>query len=722
MRILRLITAAALCGIFFIWSFYGDYSGLINPYFPWFFIFIIPAMLIISIPQASDILQSVFRLSGKYSFVIFPLFTLSASLFVSVFVFHGIPHVQDEINYKFLAQSLLKGSMTSPVHPHYEFFDFLYIIPGVSGTYSIYQPGFSALLALFIFLKIPFLLNPLLTAGSVFLLGKTAEELYDAKTAALSMFLCSTSLFVFSMGGTWMTHSFCAFNTLGAVYFSLITFRNFSLKNTIISFFFLSMLILTRPQNALFIFIPVAIWSLSRLSFRNLCRYFAVSIVLLGAATLFLYYTNYIVTGDMFTPKHKAFFSYTEPDEGCMSIGPGSGCRHSTIIELPEEGMTVKHGTYITYLRLYQLVYGLFFHPVIFFFIPFLFLFYKNRKHWNDDISILSLFLITFAGYFYYYYDGNVYGPRYYYEVSFFLILLAARGIILFHGLFRNDSANPLFRPVNILFAFFLAGLTYQFAIFAPPLYKMHMGSFWGTDQLLEERLKEKNIVEGVVFIAPDSFYSSGAALMDLTGIDSNRLIFARDLGPSENGRLMDYFPGKKFYRVFYNRPWYEKNDPEITQLERKNIPEILHIELESKKYPVEGIPDYCNKFPAWPYIDKYSGFTLDISLTAGKQYYFCRFKNNDEFYTFGQYIPAEGKYLVSVNALKTPFSGKFTISSGNNSGTLDLFSSSDIYDTVKFEMYLKKGFNLIKIKPDQTGGPEYRYFIIDSIDIMKVP
>lgn len=721
MKIVRLITATILFCIFFIWSFYGDYSGFIAPYFPWLFIFLIPVLAVISIPQTSDGMWNFFRFIEKHSFIIFPLLALCTSLFISLAVFDGMPHIQDEINYKYLAQSMLNGSMTSPLHPHYEFFDFLYIIPDVSGTYSIYQPGFSVLLALFMLLGIPFMLNPVLTAGSIFLLGKITDELYGSKTAALSMFLGTTSLFIISMGGTWMAHSFCALCTLGTVYFSVLTFKNFSVKNTIISMFFLSMLILTRPQNALFIFIPVAIWSLFALPFRKQLRYFAISAIVLSIATLVLYYSNFVVTGDMLTPKHEAFFSYTEPDNGCMSIGLGSGCRHSTIIELPDEGLTVKHAAYITYIRLVQLIYGLFFHPLIFLFILIPFLFMKDRRQHSHDMFVFILFAVTFAGYFFYYFDGNVYGPRYYYEISFFLIILAAEGIHLASGMFRNSSPNPLLRPVNLFCAFFFAGLSYQFIIFAPPIYKVHMTAFWGTDPRLKETLEKKNITEGVILISPYMYYSSGAALMNMTDIDSNRIIFAHDLGPLENGRLMDYYPDRKFYRAFFNKQWFQTDDPEITPLERKDLHAGLHIEMESKKYPIDGIPDYCNKFPAWPYIDKYSGFTLDPSLTAGKQYYFCRFLNEGEFYSFGQYVPEEGTYTVNINALKTPYSGKFTITAGDSSETFDLFSSSVIYSTVNFDIFLKKGFNVITIRPDGPDRKRYRYFIIDSIDLMKV-
>ncbi|HPS29560.1 MAG TPA: hypothetical protein PLZ43_04850, partial [bacterium] len=700
MKFLRITTAIFLFLIFFVWSFRGDYSNFVNPYFPWLFIFLIFALILFSIPPLTEKFNKVFLFAEKHSYKIFPFLAFLFSLFISLSVLSGIPHVQDEINYKYLAETILNGSMSSPLHPHYEFFDFLYIIPDISGTYSIYQPGYSTLLAVFIFLKVPFLFNPLLTAGTVFLSGKISESLYNRKTAALSMFLAATSLFLMSMGGTWMAHSFCAFCTTGSVYFSVRNSKCFSIKNSLISLLFLVMLMFTRPQNALFIFIPVMIWLFFILKFSNFKKYIAVTALILIPAVLLLYYSNYIITGEMFTPKHKAFFNYTEPDDNCMGIGLHKGCHHSTIIELPDEGLTIKHAAYITHTRLVQLVYGLFFHPVIFIFIFLLFLFLNDRKNWFSDLFILSLFMITFAGYYFYYYDGNVYGPRFYYEVSFFLIILAARGMILFFEKFRNDSANPLLHPVNLFSAFFLAGLLYQFVIFAPPIYKTYETAFWGTDPRLGKILDEKGITEGVVFISPEIYYSSGAALMNLSDIDSNKLIFAHDFGTFENRRLMNYYPDKKYYRAFFNEQRLENQPPEIVPLNKEDFPDIIHLKMENKKYPVDGIPDYCNKFPAWPYIDKYSGFNIESSFTDGKTYYFCRFKNKTEFFTFGQYFENEGLYSVMINVLKTPQSAKFSFSSGSSKKVVDFFNEFDIYQTVEISMPFKKGMNFITIRP----------------------
>ncbi|HPV21692.1 MAG TPA: hypothetical protein PK102_08680, partial [bacterium] len=205
MRTVQVFTSIFLFIVFFIWSFGGSYGALINFYFPYLPIFFFIVLVPFSIPGFSEKFFKILSKLEKYSFIVFPSFIFIFTQYVWHDVFSGIPHVQDEINFKYLATAILDGSLTSPLHPHYEFFRFLYIIPSESGTYSIYDIGYPILLAPFLYFKVPFLLNPLLSSFSIYFLGRIVQELYDRRTASLSMMLASFSLFLSSMGGTWMS-------------------------------------------------------------------------------------------------------------------------------------------------------------------------------------------------------------------------------------------------------------------------------------------------------------------------------------------------------------------------------------------------------------------------------------------------------------------------------------------------------------------------------------
>lgn len=720
MRTVRILSAFFLFIIFFIWSFGGSYNALTEFYFPGLFIYFLVFLVPFSIPGFSEKFFKVILLLEKQSFLIFPVFVFLYSQYVWHDVFSGIPHVQDEINFKYLATAILDGTLTSPLHPHYEFFRFLYIIPSESGTYSIYDIGYPILLAPFLYFKVPFLLNPLLSSFSIYFLGRIAQELYDRRTASLSMMLGSFSLFLSSMGGTWMSHSLCAFLTLGAVLFAVKSLKKDLIKNTVISALFISALMFSRPQNALFVLFSVVLFYALFAGGRNFIKSMIISGSIIFLFFLLFNYTHYIFSGAVLTGKHSVYWNISEPIDDCMRLGLGNGCRHATLIDLPSEGLTFTHAVYTTYLRLNQLVYGMFFHPLMFLFISILFLFKTDTDKFRKDLFVLFCFQIIFFTYFFFYFDGNVYGPRYYYEASFFLVVLASRGMILFFSKFNRKNGNPLLNPVNLFSAFFIAGIFFQYTVSAPAFFKPHRLAFWGADPLLYKALKEKNINKGVVFINPHTFHSSGTATMNLHKIDDNELIFARDLGPFQNRRLMNYYPDRSYYLANFNKEWFEEKLPEIIEMKKDDLPDMLYVELEDKEWPLSGRPDYCNTYPAWEYIDQYAGFELESQLTAGRKYFFCRFINNDEHYSFGQYFEQGGEYRVKITYAATSVGKNFRFSNGTESETVNFFNKTNEIKEIEFEMTFNKGLNIIKIQPLDINKDSSGHFIIDRIEFSK--
>lgn len=717
MRTVQVFTSIFLFIVFFIWSFGGSYGALINFYFPYLPIFFFIVLVPFSIPGFSEKFFKILSKLEKYSFVIFPAFIFIFTQYVWHDVFSGIPHVQDEINFKYLATAILDGKLTSPLHPHYEFFRFLYIIPSESGTYSIYDIGYPIVLAPFLYFKVPFLLNPLLSSFSIYFSGRIAEELYDRHTASLSMMLASFSLFLSSMGGTWMSHSLCAFLTLGAALFAIKSLKKDFVRNTVISALLISALMFSRPQNALFVLFSIVLFYAFFAGGRNFIKSMLISGSIIFLFFLLFNYTHYIFSGAVLTGKHSVYWNISEPVDDCMRLGLGNGCRHATLIDLPAEGLTFTHAVYTTYLRLNQLVYGMFFHPLMFIFISIMFLFKTNTDKFKKDLFVLFCFLIIFFTYFFFYFDGNVYGPRYYYEAAFFLMILASRGIMLFFNKFNIKSKNPLLRPVNLFSAFLIAGIIFQFVIAAPAFFKPHRLAFWGADPLLYKALEEKNIKKGLIFINPHSFYSSGMATMNIHDIDSNDLIFARDLGPFQNRRLMNHYPEKSAYLVNFNKEWFEERLPDIIELKKEELPDIMSVELEDKEWPLSGSPDYCNAYPAWKYIDKYAGFELEPELISGKKFFFCRFIDNSEHYSFGQYFEKEGRYIVRIHHAKTPAGAKFRVSTGRFSSVVNFSGVENKLSETEFAMDFKKGLNIIKIQPRNIKEKKSGYFIIDRIE-----
>ena len=718
MRKIRIFTAAVLFLIFFVWAFYGNFEALFFFHLPVTAVLFLFSSLVFAFIPNEKLRASVKKIE-PYKFYIFPALAFLFPLAVSLFIFRGLPHVPDEMNYKYLAEAILDGRITSDLHPHYEFFHILYTNPAISGTYSIYQIGFSVFLAPFVFFKVPFLCNPLLNAVSVFLTGKIAEEFYGKTAALIAMALATLSLYTALIGGTLMAHSFCAACTLGAFYFSLLAVKIHGRKRvafTALSALLISFLMFIRPQNALF----VLMFTLFYLSvFIDKKSFFKIIPVMGGVIFVFFLlfvYSNYAVSGKITEFKYVKYWNISEPENGCMGLGLGKGCRFGTPYEMPENGLTLPLAFEITAKRLYYFVSDLIFSPLMLLFLILAFLLAEDKLKLKKHLILLTGYLIFFVVYFFYYYIDSEYGygSRYYYECLFFLFPLIAEGILDTTRKSEKIFSKPFFKNAVFIPAFIASSLIFQTLFMLPIKNFYYSKSFWIGDKLLSEALKEKNIDEGVVFIHPDTFYGDGAVLMNLHKIDENKLIFVHALDYASNQNLMDYYKGKKFYTALFSAGGEKK--PEIFEIHRDPSISWVTAEAEYKNNPVDGAPDYCNKFPQYPaFVNKYSGITLPEDMISKRVFFFCRFTEASQFYTFEQNFEKEGTYKVKITFAATPESGKFYFETGNFSKKIDFFSQESLLDTVEFDAFFKKGMNFIKLSPDFNAN--LQYFIIDKFE-----
>ena len=566
----------------------------------------------------------------------------------------------------------------------------------------------------------PFLCNPLLTATAVFFIGKTAEEFYGKAVAFVTMALSSFSFFTVLLGGTLMAHSFCAVCTLGAFYFSVLAVKNSGRKRAafaLVSALFIAFLMFIRPQNALFVLLFVIGYLFVSIDKKSFLKIAASMGFLIFPFLLLLLYSNYVISGNLRESKHSKYWNIAEPVDDCMGLGLGKGCKFGTYYEMPENGLTVQLAAKITAERLHYFVSDFIFSPFMLLFLILCFLLAQDRFELKKDLILLTGYLIFPAVYFFYYYADNGYGARYYYECSFFLFPLIAKGITAAFEKSEKFFSNRFLKRGVLVSALIFSSFVFQCIWTLPVKAAFYSKGSWGADRLLAEALEEKNIKEGVVFISPDFFYANGAALMNLHRIDENRLIFALDLGMASNQSLMDYYKGRKFYAAFFSTN--EDKKPEIVEINRYDSI-LISTEAEHKSYPVDSAPDYCNKFPQFPdFVNKYSGFTLPGEMVSGRIFFFCRFTDSTQFYTFGEYFEKEGSYKVSITFAAHPKSGRFYFKNGEFVKKLDFYSENPHLDKVEFDAFFKKGMNFITIVPEFEGN-ESTYFIIDKFEFLK--
>ena len=725
-KIGKLLITLVIFLMFFVWATDCSIFLPFRIFFPTFHIFLLVSLILSALVFLETDFSTVNLRIGKSPFFIIPVCAFFISLLVSLVFFQGIPHIQDSVNYLVMAQNFAVGRLHDKMPEHYEFFQFAYMIPDGEKVYSVFLPGFSFFLVPFVWLKIPILANPLLTAFNVFLSGRIAEKLFDRKVAVVSMVFMLFSVFFIVMGGTYMAHPFCLTMTLCAVYAYIHMIEEKSVKYPLILGISLGWLALTRPQNTLFAGLALILHYIyfiaekrDRSVFAEAVKKGLFSLLFFAPFLIFLLCYNRIYTGDPLIFKQDLFFNYSEPRSFCHRFGLGTGCPRSNWIELPMEGLTFSHALLVSYRRLSPLIMNLFLHPLTFLIMPFAFIFAKNAKDSGKLFFLFFIFFVNFAGYFFFYFDGNVFGPRYLYETSFFLLMIFAYAFCrITDGLSNRQNLNKLAKI--LAFSLILASAAYQIAYILPALKKSYEKGFWNIDAKLKVALDLAGIREGIVFVGPFTMYGSGYALMDFGHFENNKILYVRDLGEKQNRRIMFDYPGRKYYLASFKK--LDSNDelPVITELFPPVDTGEIHVDLENKFYPLTGSPDFCNTFPERSYLDKYFEMTPPYELILPNQFLmFCRFVSLEQYYDFKQKVNKGGEYEIRVRGVHSKNMGNFDFFiDGKRAGELNFFAEKEEMRDISLNVRLTEGMHDFRIVPRELVS-KYNYFMIDALDFV---
>ncbi len=724
--IIKSLISLAVFLIFFCWATFGNLFLPLTLSFPTFHLLLFFFLMLFYVLSVKYDFKNINLDFGRSPFFILPAAAFVLSLIVAFLFFQGMPHVQDSINYLVMAENFAVGRLHSRMPEHYEFFQYAYMIPDGEKLYSLFLPGFSFFLVPFVILGIPVLANPILTALNVFLTGKIAEDLFGRKIAVISMFFMLFSTFFIVMGGTWMAHPFCMTMTLAAVRAYIHMVDQKSLKYPTILGISLGWLALTRPQNTLFVGIPLILHYFCTIFEKRDAKFFAEAIkkgsfALLSFAPflVFLLYYNSIYTGDPLLFKQDVFFNYSEPRKFCHRFGLGTGCSYSNGIELPPEGLTLSHAFLVSNHRLSSLIMNLFMHPMLLILLPLAFVFAGNRKDFKKLFFLFSIFFVNLAGYFFFYYHGNAFGPRYLYETSFFLIVILAYAFCrVTDGLSKRLKLNKVARILT--FSLLSAAVSYQTFFALPALKNSYDKGFWNVSADLKKALDDAGIKEGVVFVAPFTMYGSGYALMDHAHPENNKIIYVRDLGEKQNRRIMFEYPGKKYYWARFKEMINNTEPPEIKEIFVPKDTGEIHVDLENKSFPLKGNPDFCQTFPEMSYLDAYLDMEPPYQYLVKYQFLlFCRFVDTEQYYDFKQKINKGGDYEIRVYGLQGKEMGNFDLLiDGKKAAELDFHFDEKKMNTVYIHTRLDKGMHDFRIVPRELVS-KHNYFMIDYFDFV---
>lgn len=468
---------------------------------------------------------------GRFVFVCVLIFFLTTNI-VSLFVFEQMPHVQDSVAQLFHAKIFASGNLTAPAPAEPEFFEYLQMIM-TDRWYSQYPPGHASLLAVALLAGVPWILNPLLGSLSILLLYVLARDLYGDETGRITVVLGLLSPFLVFMSSEFMNHTTALFFFLIFAVFIFRAVRSGRLTDGLIAGSALGWLTLTRPYSAAALCLPFLAYALVTLIQRKVfvaraAIGFTLSfLAFLGA----LFWFNLQTNGDPFVFGFQALWG--------ERVNPGFGTVNAG------QEHTVLRGLRQTISSLNGLNKYLFEWPVPSLILVAILFSVRGRgiREWLLLASAVSLA----AAYFFYWFQDWCFGPRFLFEATGPLLVLSARGFVLFPewiGTVLGDRDTRRVRSLSWVALILMAVI--GAASNLPSHLRTYGTNYWGVDGKELRTLETTALKEGIVFVVPSRY---GSVFAENDPFLRSGLIFARDLG-KENIRLMNRFPHLPAYII----------------------------------------------------------------------------------------------------------------------------------------------------------------------------
>lgn len=464
---------------------------------------------------------------GLLAFIHFTLANI-----ISLEIFEHLPHVQDSIAQLFHGKIFAAGALTAPAPPA-EFFEFLHVIINDGKWYSQYPPGHSILLAVGVLLNAAWIVNPLFGSMTVIAAYALAKELFGETVARLTVILTVLSPFLLFMNSEFMNHTTALFFFTIFVLFLARSLKTGLFLHGALAGVALGWLANIRPYSAPALALPFLVFAVCHLVRHGtrLKRSAVGFTVFFGLFILFLLVFNWLTNGSPWLFGFQVLWG--------DQVQPGFG--HSAW----GEPHTPLRGLSQTLSNLNGLNKYLFELPIpsLLLVIP---IFLSGSYTKWDILLATSLFALAGA-YFFYWFQDWCFGPRFLFESSVPLMILAARGFDriphIWNTVFGFATDRMKIRIVTsaALVLLFIAG----FATNIPPHLRHYGYSYWGVNGDVLRAVKREGITKGVVFVS--SYFGSVFAAND--PFLKRGVIYALDRG-NKNRELMERFPGYKAYRA----------------------------------------------------------------------------------------------------------------------------------------------------------------------------
>lgn len=439
--------------------------------------------------------------------IVFALLGVAAARLVARFALGDVPHVMDEMAYLLQARTFADGHLTAPLHLPRAAFAMWFVDDRVR-TFSVFPPGWPAVLAPGVLLGAVAWVNPILHGLTTLLVARTARRLGEERGERAAIYAAAIyglSPQAVLLAASLMSHTLVALAAAAVLALGLRLIRPApSPVHAAVLGTALGVAAVTRPLCAVALGIAAALFvglGLHRRTMRPV-HLAALAGPAVGLVALLGAYNAHL-TGSPLRFPQEAFFDEHEPPfdhpifrygPGCnrLGFGPGHGCE-----ALPDGMHTVAQARWNAGVNLEAWLWLAGGGPLAF---ALAILGLVERRDRRARIIVLSVIPAVLLLYGLYWYAGTCYGARFYHAALPSLLVLAALGIDRIAGLGRRRTAAVVF----VIFLLANGGLGWLAAREVSHLY-------WGTDYRFARLAASWNRPPALILVA----FTPGAPIGD---------------------------------------------------------------------------------------------------------------------------------------------------------------------------------------------------------------
>lgn len=468
--------------------------------------------------------------------------TLAIASALSWTTFERIPHVPDEVAYWFQARYFAAGVLSLPAPPDPAAFEIPHTLLSGGRWFSIFPPGWPAVLSLGFLAGVPWIVNPALGAATIVLTNRLVKDLYNHRVAVLTVLLLAASPMFLLMSAGLMSHPLSVVLALGAI----IGWREMSEGHLMIGLAgaaALGGLVLTRPYEGVILASVLGVWSLfSEPTVRVVTRGAAFFAVAIAIGALMLPYNRMLTGRALYDPVSKYFDEKYYPGSNRLGFGADVGNTgwNNDLRKGHSAGEAVlngRHNTYLLNLELLGWGVGSLAGVALF----------GVWGRWSRaDAFMASVAAAIVGGLSLYWYSGADYGARYWYQAAVPLIVLSARGLDAAASRVASLVASAAGRVLAAAGAASLAGVLLVVPWRAITKYHHYRGMNASVRDLIHAGAFGDGLVlvRGAGDATPFARYSA-AGIFNAPLPGSAGPVFARDLGPASRHAVECAFPGR---------------------------------------------------------------------------------------------------------------------------------------------------------------------------------